>query len=146
MQMEEQRSKGQMMILELRQDASMRFHRIPCLAMPRTCKNFFSFNTVPPTVMRCKWRTRGEGTNDDIGAPPRRINALLLHPLLSESNNLQAFLFTSTHCHQLSCNADGGAEEQETDDDTSAQPRCLNALPPNPLLSDLQELLFSSTQ
>jgi hypothetical protein len=88
----------------------------------------------------------GEGTNDDTGAPPRRINALLLHPLLSESNNLQAFLFTSTHCHQLSCNADGGAEEQETDDDTGAPPRCLNALPLDPLLSDLQALLFSSTQ
>jgi hypothetical protein len=30
MQMEEQRSKGRMMILELHQDASMRFHCIPC--------------------------------------------------------------------------------------------------------------------
>ena len=36
MQMEEQRSKGRMMILELHQDASMRFHRIPCSA---TCKH-----------------------------------------------------------------------------------------------------------
>jgi len=59
---------------------------------------------------------------------------------------LQAFLFPSTHCHQLSCDADGGAEEQGTDDDTRAPQRCLNALPPHPLLSDLQALLFSSTQ
>jgi hypothetical protein len=67
------------------------------------------------------------------------------HSLLSDTKNLQTFLFSSTHYWQLSCDADGGAEEQGTDDDSGAPPSGLNALPPHPKLSDaknLQEFLF----